>query len=192
MAQHPPQPHVHAQIMPLLLMEGNNRYVLIPNTLPEAGIVGETHDCMAIPCRRYAVNQVHQPIFQTAYRKPMNDMHHERGLHVPRLYSVGHRHTGIRIYDHVHTNTCPLTQWLVQQPSHVTVLPGVRCVRPTGGAPARSVGPVIHIGVARRGPQAGSRGRLRKRADSPLDVPHLSWSPTCLAAPRVSPRLAAP
>src|SRR5712691_955278 len=85
-----------------------------------------------------------------------------------------------------------LTQWLVQQPSHVTVLPGVHCVRPTGGAPARSVGPVIHIGVARRGPQAGSRVRVRKRADSPPYVPHLSWSPTCLAAPRESPRLAAP
>src|SRR5438093_8311319 len=106
MSQHTPQTHVHAQIMPLLLMEGNNRHVLIPNTLPEVGIVGETHDRMVIPCGRHAVNQVHQPIFQTAYRKPMNDMHNERGLHVPRLYSVGHRHTGIRTYAHVHTNTC--------------------------------------------------------------------------------------
>src|SRR5215472_8021680 len=106
MAQHPPQPHVHAQIRPLLLMEGNNRYVLIPNTFPEGGIVGETHDCMAIPRGRYAVNHVHQPIFQTAYRKPMNDMHNERGLPVPRLYSVGPRHTDIRIYDHVHPSMC--------------------------------------------------------------------------------------
>src|SRR5215475_6084164 len=106
MAQHAPQTHVHTQIMPLLLIEGNNRYVFIPNTLSEGGIVGEAHDGMAIPCGRYAVNQVHQPVFQTAYRKPMNDMHNKRGVPVPRLYSVGPRHTGIRIYDHVHTNTC--------------------------------------------------------------------------------------
>src|SRR5437016_8930075 len=79
-----------------------------------------------------------------------------------------------------------LTSWPEQQPSHVTVLPGVRCVRPTGGAPARSVWPVLHIGIARRGLQVGSRGRVRKRVDSPPYVPHLSWWPTCLAAPLAS------
>src|SRR5262249_46558467 len=92
--------------MPLLLMEGNNRYVLIPNTLPEGGIVGEAHDGMAIRGGSYPLNQVHQPFSKPASRKPMNDMHNKRGVPVPRLYSVGPRHTGIRIYDHVHTNTC--------------------------------------------------------------------------------------
>src|SRR5438093_7260093 len=84
-----------------------------------------------------------------------------------------------------------LTPWPGQQPSRVTVLPGVCCVRPTGDAPARSVGPVIHIGVARRGPQGVSRGRVRKRLGSPPYVPHLLWSPTCLATPLESLRLAA-
>src|SRR5215475_7612219 len=104
MVQYPPQTHIHTQIMPLCLMEGDNRYVLIPNTLPEVSIVRETHNRMAIPCGRHVVNQVHQPIFQTAYSEPMNDMRDERELCVSCMCSTGHGHTGIRAHDHVHTN----------------------------------------------------------------------------------------
>src|SRR5215475_1385580 len=106
MVQYPPQTHIHTQIMPLCLMEGDNRYVLIPNTLPEVGIARETHNCMAIPCGWHVVNQVHQPIFQTAYSEPMNDMRDERKLYVSCMCSAGHCHTGIRTHGHVHANTC--------------------------------------------------------------------------------------
>ena len=82
--------------MPLIFVEGNNRYVLVMQTLPEVGIVRETHNRMAIPCRRHVVNQMHQPIFQTAHRKPMNNVCHERWWHVTRVCIVAPRHPDLR------------------------------------------------------------------------------------------------